>query len=83
MSNKTIAVTGATGQQGGAVARRLLAEGWQVRALTRDTSKPQAQELARLGATIVPGDLDNRAELDAAFKGVDAVLSTWGGSCAK
>jgi uncharacterized protein YbjT (DUF2867 family) len=75
MSNKTIAVTGATGQQGSAAARRLLAEGWKVRALTRDTNKPLAKELAGLGAELVPGDMDKRAELDAAFKGADAVFS--------
>jgi uncharacterized protein YbjT (DUF2867 family) len=75
MNNKIIAVTGATGQQGGAVARKLLAEGWQVRALTRDVNKPAAQELKALAAEIVVGDLDNRAELDAAFKDVYGVFS--------
>jgi uncharacterized protein YbjT (DUF2867 family) len=75
MNNKIIAVTGATGQQGGAVARKLLADGWQVRALTRDTDKPAAQELASLGAQLVPGDMDNRAELDAAFNGAYGVFS--------
>src|SRR5712691_6952160 len=75
MSAKTIAVAGATGQQGGAVARRMLAEGWRVRALTRDCSRPQAQELASLGAEVVPGDMEQRAELEAAFKGADAVFS--------
>src|SRR4030065_684274 len=75
MNNKIIAVTGATGQQGGAVARKLLEEGWQVRALTRDTNKPAAQELKSLGAEIVAGDLDNRAELDVAFKGAYGVFS--------
>jgi len=75
MSNKTIAVNGATGQQGGAVARRMLAEGWQVRALTRDTHKPQAQALAAQGATLMPGDMDQRAELEAAFQGADAVFA--------
>jgi len=75
MNNKLIAVTGATGQQGGAVARKLLADGWQVRALTRDVNKPAAQELKALGAELVAGDLDNRAELDAAFKGVYGVFS--------
>src|SRR5258708_347803 len=75
MNNKIIAVSGATGQQGGAVARKLLAEGWQVRALTRDVNKPAAQELKSLGAEIVAGDMDNRAELDAAFKGVYGVFS--------
>ena len=70
-----VAVTGATGQQGGAVARKLLKEGWQVRALTRDAHKPAAQELAALGAQIVPGNMDDRSELDAAFKGAYAVFS--------
>lgn len=75
MTNKIIAVTGATGQQGGVVARKLLADGWQVRALTRDVNKPAAQELKALGAELFAGDLDNRAELDAAFKGVYGVFS--------
>jgi uncharacterized protein YbjT (DUF2867 family) len=75
MSNKLIAVTGATGQQGGAVARKLLSEGWQVRALTRDVNKPAAHELKALGAELVAGDMDNRADLDAAFKGVYGVFS--------
>jgi uncharacterized protein YbjT (DUF2867 family) len=75
MNDKIIAVTGATGQQGGAVARKLLAEGWKVRALTRDTNKPAAKELAALGAELVPGDMDNRSELIAAFKGAYGVFS--------
>ena len=75
MNDKIIAVTGATGQQGGAVARKLLAEGWKIRALTRDTEKPAARELASLGAEVVPGDMENRAELDAALKGAYGVFS--------
>jgi len=75
MNNKIIAVTGATGQQGGAVSRKLLAEGWKVRALTRDVNKPAAKELASMGAELVPGDMDNRAELDAAFKGAYGVFN--------
>jgi uncharacterized protein YbjT (DUF2867 family) len=58
----------------------LLAQGWSVRALTRDANKPAAQELAAAGAEIVAGDMDNRAELDAAFNGVYGVFSvqnTW------
>lgn len=80
MNNKVIAVTGATGQQGGAVARKLLADGWNVRALTRDVDKPAAQELASLGAEIFNGDMEDRAELDAAFKdayGVFSVQNFW------
>ena len=68
MNNKIIAVTGATGQQGNAVAKKLLADGWKVRALTRDINKPAAQELKALGAELVAGDMDNRAELDAALR---------------
>ena len=80
MNNKIIAVTGATGQQGGAVARKLLADGWKVRALTRDVDKPAAQELASLGAEVVSGDMDERAQLDAAFEsayGVFSVQNFW------
>jgi uncharacterized protein YbjT (DUF2867 family) len=75
MNSKRIAITGATGQQGGATARKLLAEGWQVRALTRDVNKPAAQELAALGAELMGGDMEDRAQLDAAFKGVYGVFS--------
>ena len=75
MKDKIIAVTGATGQQGGAVARKLLEDGWKVRALTRDANKPAAQELKALGAEVLPGDLDTRAELDAAFNGAYGVFS--------
>jgi len=80
MNEKIIAVTGATGQQGGAVARKLLADGWKVRALTRDVNKPAAQELASLGAEVVAGDMEDRAQLDSAFKeayGVFSVQNFW------
>jgi uncharacterized protein YbjT (DUF2867 family) len=75
MNKGVIAVTGATGQQGSVVAKRLLAQGWPVRALTRDASKPAAQALAAAGAEVVAGDLDQRAELDAAFQGAYGVFS--------
>src|SRR5918996_1878416 len=75
MKDKMIAVTGATGQQGGAVARKLLADGWKVRALTRDVNKPAAQELKALGAEVVPGDMDDHAQLEAAFQGAYGVFS--------
>jgi len=45
---RLILVSGATGQQGGAVARRLFERGIGVRALTRDPEKPEARELAEL-----------------------------------
>ena len=72
---KTILVAGATGQQGGAVARRLLAAGWSVRALTRDSEAPAAQALARQGASVVQGDLADRDSLDLALAGAYGVFS--------
>lgn len=75
MDERIIAVTGATGQQGGKVSKLLLSQGWKVRALTRDAGKPAAQELAAAGAEVVAGDMDNRADLDAAFKGAYGVFS--------
>jgi uncharacterized protein YbjT (DUF2867 family) len=63
-----ILITGATGQQGGAVAHHLLQHGQKVRALTRNPEK--AESLKTLGAEIVKGDLLDRASLDAALKGI-------------
>jgi uncharacterized protein YbjT (DUF2867 family) len=70
-----VLVTGATGNQGGAVARSLLEGGWTVRALARDPGKPAAQALAAAGAEVVAGDLDDRASLDAALAGATAAYS--------
>jgi uncharacterized protein YbjT (DUF2867 family) len=76
MSNKMILVAGATGQQGGAVARRLLKQpGFAVRALTRDPGKPAARALAQAGAAICQGDLDNAASLKRALEGAWGVFS--------
>lgn len=72
---KTILVTGATGNQGGAVACSLVASDWTVRALIRDPSKPLALALAEKGVHVVKGDLDDRASVDQALKGVCGVFS--------
>lgn len=69
-----ILVTGATGTQGGAVARELLLRGYEVRALTRDPSSGEAQALASLGASTVQGDFNDAASLAAALEGVDGVF---------
>ncbi|MGI8331440.1 NmrA/HSCARG family protein [Actinomadura scrupuli] len=73
--DRVILVIGATGLQGGATAARLLADGWRVRALTRSPSGPAALALARAGAEVVGGDLDDRASLDAAVRGAYGVFS--------
>lgn len=75
-----ILVTGATGQQGGATARELLAAGHLVYAMTRNPDGDAARALAGAGAHIVAGDLDDEASLRAALKGkwgVFALQNTW------
>ncbi|MBU3063838.1 NmrA family NAD(P)-binding protein [Nocardia sp. NEAU-G5] len=70
-----ILVTGATGKQGGATTRRLLADGYPVRVLVRDPQAPAARALADLGAQPVVGDLDDPASLDRAVTGVRGVFA--------
>jgi uncharacterized protein YbjT (DUF2867 family) len=73
--DKTVLVTGATGNQGGATARHLLANGWRVRALVRDDTAPAAAALAAAGAELARGDLDDRASIDAAARGAYGIYS--------
>ena len=70
-----VLVTGATGKQGGAVARALLTGGHRIRALTRNAASRSARALADLGAELAAGDFTNRASLDRALDGVDAVFA--------
>jgi uncharacterized protein YbjT (DUF2867 family) len=70
-----ILVTGATGAQGGAVARHLLASGrYAVRCLTRNPESTKAAALARAGAELAAGDLGDRAGLEAAMAGCHGVF---------
>jgi len=78
-NDRTVAVTGATGRQGGAVARRLLSQGWRVRALTRKPGAGPAQRLAALGAEVVGADMADRAALVSAFAGAYGVYSVQNG----
>ncbi len=64
-----ILVTGATGNQGGAVARELLSGGHKVRAMTRKPEGEGAKALAGLGAEVVQGDLGDAASLERALDG--------------
>ncbi|MEU6129326.1 NmrA family NAD(P)-binding protein [Saccharopolyspora sp. NPDC047091] len=70
-----VLVTGATGKQGGATARALLAAGVPVRALVRDATTGPATELRALGAELVTGDLRHPASLPDAVRGARAVFS--------
>ncbi|MEV5208869.1 NmrA/HSCARG family protein [Micromonospora sp. NPDC053740] len=71
----TVAVTGATGAQGGATARALLAAGQRVRAITRQPTSPAAEALRDLGAEICQADFDDSASLDAALAGSDSLFA--------
>jgi len=74
IKGKMILVTGATGHQGGSVARALLSDGWKVRALTRHPNSAAANELKSLGAEIVCGDMTDPQSLDEPLKGCYGVF---------
>ncbi|MGI9066799.1 MAG: SDR family oxidoreductase [Pyrinomonadaceae bacterium] len=70
-------VVGATGLLGSEICRLLAARGKPFRALVRATSdKSKVAQLQSLGAEIAQGDLKDRSSLEAASKGINAVIST-------
>lgn len=72
MSKKIIAVTGATGAQGGGLARAILNDPsgeFALRAITRNPDSEKAKALASAGAEVVAADLDDVASLTKAFTG--------------
>ena len=73
MQTKLILVTGATGQQGGAVARALINQGQKIRVMTRHPEK--AAGLSKVGAEVVKGDLTNEANVQAALRGIYGVFA--------
>ena len=74
-ADKTIFVTGATGNQGGAVVRNLLQQGFAVKALTRNKNAPKAAALIRSQVDLVEGNLDDPSSYSHHLKGVDGVFS--------
>jgi len=80
MSDKVVLITGATGQQGGALARALRGKGFKLRGLTRKPEGDGAKKLQELGVEVVQGDLDDVGSLNAALRGawgVFGVQNTW------
>jgi uncharacterized protein YbjT (DUF2867 family) len=73
-NQRKILVTGATGQQGGSLARLLLQKKHKVYALTRNTQSSAAQDLRNKGANVVKGDLDDSDSLERAAKDVDSIF---------
>ncbi len=70
-----VLVTGATGRQGGATARALLAAGVPVRALVRDAATDRAKTVEAFGAELITGDLHDRDSVIRAAEGARAVFS--------
>lgn len=74
-STRTILVAGATGTQGGAVARELNARGYRVKGLTRDPNNDRARAMTALGIEMVQGDFDDPESLDHALAGAYGAFS--------
>lgn len=74
-AGRVVLVTGATGKQGGAVARGLAANGHRVRALSRNPGSEAAKRLAGLGVEVAQGAFGDAASLGRAMAGVDAVFA--------
>lgn len=69
---RIIAVTGATGAQGGGLVRAILNDShdaFAVRAITRKPDSQAARELAKRGAEVVKADLDDETSMGKAFAG--------------
>src|SRR5580700_8208117 len=73
-NNRTILITGVTGNQGGAVAHALQGTGFHLRGLTRKPEGERAAALARQGIDVVKGDLDDDASLLRALAGAWGVF---------
>jgi len=74
MPKLNILVTGATGQQGGALTQVLLKKGHKVRAFTRNPNSPKANDLKKAGVEIYAGNFDDPKSLQGAIKGMDAAF---------
>lgn len=74
--SRLVVVVGITGNQGGSVAESFLADAnWRVRAITRDPSKPAAQEWTARSVELVAADQDDVDSLVKAFKGAHAIFA--------
>jgi uncharacterized protein YbjT (DUF2867 family) len=73
-SDRTILITGVTGQQGGAVAQALQGSGFYLRGLTRKPDSERAAALTHHNVEIVKGDLDDEVSLRRALVGVWGVF---------
>ncbi|KAF1935323.1 NAD(P)-binding protein [Clathrospora elynae] len=83
--SKLITIFGATGNQGGSAVKHILAsptlpQEFKIRGITRDASKPAAQDLANKGVEMVSADMSSKGVLEAALEGSHTVFlltDTW------
>lgn len=73
--SKIIVVTGATGNQGGAVVRHLMTSGFTIKAVSRNLQGKGADKLRQMGVEVVYGDLDMPETLTPILKGAYGVYS--------
>jgi uncharacterized protein YbjT (DUF2867 family) len=73
-NNRTILITGVTGNQGGAVAKALKGTGFHLRGLTRKPESEPTAILAHQGVDIIKGDLDDESSLRRALAGAWGVF---------
>lgn len=73
-ATKKIFVTGATGNQGGAVVRNLLNKGFHVISLVRNPAASAAKIVAHENLEIIKGDLDDPASYREHLNNADAVF---------
>lgn len=74
-NNKTIFVTGGTGNQGGAVARNLIEQGFTVKVLTRNPNSIKSENLKTMNIEVVKGDLNNADTYREYLKNVYGIFS--------
>ncbi|PVI05627.1 NAD(P)-binding protein [Periconia macrospinosa] len=73
---RILAVTGATGVQGGGIINIMKNQrGWKIRAITRNTSSQCAIDLVNKGIEVVAANYDDEKSLSAAFIGVHAIFA--------
>lgn len=72
---KSVFITGATGQQGGAIARNLSGKGIQLKALLRNTESSKANALRSAGVEVIKGDLNDPESYKDHLRGIEGVYS--------
>jgi uncharacterized protein YbjT (DUF2867 family) len=74
MSSQSFLITGATGKQGGAVAKHLLSRNHTVHALVRNPNSPASLALQDLGATLFQGNFDDLPAISTAAAGCNGLF---------